>query len=46
MPEDVMIVVGDPGDGRVPEGSGGCFDVVRRLKADILPQRVGCLGEK
>ena len=35
MPVDVMIVAGDPGEGRVPWGSGGCFDVVRRLKADM-----------
>lgn len=35
MPVDVMVVVGDPGEGRAPRGRGGCLEVVRRLKADI-----------
>lgn len=30
-----MIVAGDPGDGRVPGGGGGCFELARRLNADI-----------
>ena len=36
MPVEVRIVVGDPGEGRVPGGSGCCFDVVRLLNADIV----------
>ncbi len=35
IPVEVMIVAGDPGDGRVPGDGGGCFEVARRLNADI-----------
>ena len=35
MPVDVRTVVGDPGEGRVPGGKGGCLDVVLRLNADM-----------
>ena len=35
MPVEVIVVAVEPGEVRVPGGSGGCFDVVRRLNADI-----------
>ena len=44
IPVEVVIVAGDPEDGRAPGGGGCCFEIVRRLNADIALSGVVNVG--